>query len=116
MQKIRPDQMAQFDQFAKDDFHRRLAEYLRTELPDETSEMDDVALRQHIQESEQRANQYGVRSESAVAQWTCLTFAAGLHFDEIPEVNDYLTSPDPEVTQEQKVSLLVDELADDEEE
>ena len=116
MQKIRPEQMAQLDQAAREDFHRRLADYLREELPEETGGMDDAALQQHIELSEKRANGYGVHSEASVAQWVCLTFAAGLQFDEIPEVQDYLTSPDAEVSQEEKVSLLVDELAGDGEE
>ena len=48
MMKIRPEQCLEFEKVAHADFRNRLVEYLRTELPEETAEMDDQALRDRV--------------------------------------------------------------------
>jgi hypothetical protein len=116
MFKVRQDQMDEFDSAARKYFHARLAEFLRTELPEETAPMDDPKLLEYIAESERRAARYGVETERGIAQWTCLTFAAGMDFDTLPEVHAFLEDPDwISVTPDERVELLVDMMnAEDE--
>jgi hypothetical protein len=101
--------MAAFDKSAKAEFHRRLARFLRAEVPEATAAFEDAGLLQRIAESERRASTYGIESDAGIAQFACLTFVAGPAFDEIPEVREYLQEQgmDPE----KKLEELVDYLA-----
>lgn len=110
---IRNGQMDEFEKATRVNFRQRLSEFLRDELPDDTASFDDRALVQRIVESETRAAKYGIETESGIAQWVCLTFAAGVDFDEIPEVQEYLTEPDPHVDSEEKLDVLAEMLDDD---
>ena len=108
MLKIRTEQMEVFNQTASSAFHRRLVRFLRKEIPEATSPMDDTTLMKYIVESEQRAAKYNIVSEAGIAQFICLTFAAGPEFDEIPEVHDYLEHPD--LSAEEKLDELINYL------
>ncbi|HEX8337820.1 MAG TPA: hypothetical protein VF621_13880 [Pyrinomonadaceae bacterium] len=110
--KIRGEQLESLDEAARDDFHRRLAAYLRGELPEETAGLDDAALGRLIAEAERRAAGYGITSEAGVAQFACVTFIAGPAFDDLPLVRQYLSEPGANA--EQRLAELVDGLADEE--
>jgi len=112
--RLGKEQLAAMDSAARENFRKRLIAFLREELPDETASMDDTALRQRIVYSEQRAAPYGIESEAGIAQFVCLTFLAGPEFDEIPDVKAFLETPDEELTSEEKLDQLVEELAADE--
>ena len=111
--RIGKDQLAAMNDAAREDFRRRLIQFLREELPEETASMDDTALRQRIVGSEQRGAPYGIESEAAIAQFVCLTFLAGPEFDEIAEVKLLLQAPDTGMTPEEKLNQLVEVLASD---
>ncbi len=108
MLKIRTEQIEVFNQTASSAFHRRLAGFLRKEISEATCLMDDAALMKHIVASEQRAAKYNIVSEAGIAQFVCLTFAAGSEFDEIPEVHAYLIHP--ELNAEEKLDELINYL------
>ena len=106
--KIRSEQLRQLDEAAGVEFHRRLAAFLRRELPDATGGLSDGELLRLVEESERRAARHGITSERGVAQFACLTFAAGPRFDQEPPIRDYLAGGgDPE----EKLEALIDELA-----
>lgn len=108
MLKIRIEQMEALNQAASSAFYQRLIRFLRKEIPEATSSMDETALIKHIIESEQRAAQYNIVSEAGIAQFVCLTFAAGPEFDAIPEVRDYLEQPG--LNAEEKLDELINYL------
>jgi len=112
--RIGKQQLAAMNEMAGENFHKRLIAFLREEIPEETASMDNSALRQRIVYSEQRAAPYGIESEAGIAQFVCLTFLAGPEFDGIPEVKAFLETPDEEMTTEEKLDQLVEELANDE--
>ena len=108
---ISQEQMDEFDCIARINFHQRLAVFLREEMPDEIEEYDEVALLNHIEESEQRASIYGIETERGIAQWTCLTFLFGIKFDEMPEMREYLETSDVvPYDNEEKIKKLIDSL------
>lgn len=109
MLKIRKEQMSVLEGVAQADFHRRLLIYLRQEMLEAITAFDDFALLARISESERRASTYGIRTDGGVAQFVCLTFAAGPTFDEIPEVNEYLKELG--VDPEERLDELIDYLA-----
>jgi hypothetical protein len=112
--RIGKQQLAAMNEMALENFHKRLIAFLREEIPEETASMDNSALRQRIVDCEQRAEPHGITSEAGIAQFVCLTFSAGPEFDEIPEVKTFLETPDEEMTTEQKLDQLVEELAGNE--
>ena len=94
---IRADQMAAFDEAARDRFRHRLCLYLRTELPRETRPYSDERLHAHVKDCEQRARGFGIHTELGIAQLACLTFEDP-RFDDDPEIRRYLTLPRTEPT------------------
>jgi hypothetical protein len=90
-------------------FHDHLVTFLRSQLPEETGHLDDVALRQHIARCEARGAAFGVISELGVSQWVCLTFLGDPEFDANPEVRDFLRAPVP--VPDEKMAQLVEGLA-----
>jgi hypothetical protein len=110
--KIRRKQLAALEDVARADFYKRLATYLREELPEETEGLDDAALHDLVSESERRASGYGITSEAGLAQFVCMTFIAGPAFDDLPLVRQYLSEPGADA--EQRLAELVDDLASEE--
>lgn len=108
MLRIRAEQMKALDKAAQAIFHTQLLKFLRQEMPEQAAEFSDDDLLKRIAESERRAATYGIVSNSAVAQFTCLTFLDAA-FDEIPEVHEYLKGESEDA--EQKLEDLVDYLA-----
>lgn len=114
MLKFRSEQIDVLDEATTERFYRRLLTFLREEIPEATSSMDDEALTERIIESEKRAAQYDIESQAGIAQFVCLTFVAGPRFDEIPEIREYLRQSEPHG--EEKLDELVnylDALEDD---
>ena len=114
MLEIQPEQMRALEQSTRLRFHNQLKEFLREELAEETASMSDQSLLDQIADSERRAKKYGIESQSGIAQFACLTFVAGADFDEIPEVRELLADPTSDLEPEERLELLVEELADDE--
>ena len=107
---IRDEQMQAFEGQSRANFHRQLMDYLRQELPEQTKPLDDAALREQIMESERRAANYGIETQSGIAQWTCLTFALGREFDAIPQIHAFLGAQDLPDDPETRLSSLVESL------
>lgn len=106
------DQMSRLNEAAFQDFSRRLISFLRRELPAQTAELDDAALAKRITDCKARAARHGILSEAGISQFVCLTFAAP-EFDNLPEVKAFFADPSQGMEPEEKLSLLVDELAND---
>ena len=114
MLKISSEQLEKLNETTTLAFHRRLMKFLREELCEVTSSMDDNALRKRIIEGERRALKYDIESEAGIAQFVCLTFVGDPKFDELPEVQNYLQKSD--LSSEEKLDELInylDALEDD---
>jgi hypothetical protein len=108
MLRIMKEQLEAFDRVARANFHRRLAAYLREEMPEETARHADDALLEYIMASECRAAAHGIETESGIAQWTSLALVLGLDFDSDPTVCEYFKAPGMEP--EEKLEIFVDGL------
>jgi hypothetical protein len=93
---------------AQANFHQRLIVFLREQIPDETAEFTDEALMERIIQSEDRASTYGIITDHGISQFVLLTFMAGPDFDEVPEVNAYLTEPSD--APDERLNELVEEI------
>ena len=111
MTQIRPEQMETMAQAVRAEFHQELKAFLREELPEETAAMNDTSLLARIAESEQRAAVYRITSQAGIAQFTCLTFLGGPRFDEHPDVHAYLVDETAELDPEERLDLLIEEIA-----
>jgi len=109
MLEISQEQMEKADVKARVHFHRRLRDYVREKLPDETSQMPDSKLLTYIAEQDQIAGEHEVKTEQGVAKWVCLSFGLGAGFYQQPEFKNYFDSPEPPIA-ETKIVLLVDYL------
>jgi len=107
MFKISKGQMTEVDRLVRDGFHRRLAAFLRVELPEETTVLDDVALAAFILESEQRALLHGIETELGIARWACFRLAAEPDFDRHAEFKEYMNVPG--MNPERKLELLIEQ-------
>ncbi len=112
--QIRKEQFEQFSDLARGDFHRRLLVFLREKIPQEVESMDDQALAEYIARCDARASRLGVESEAARAQFVCLSFLAGPTFDDIPEVKAFFEFTGDELTPDEKVEVLVDQMSEEE--
>lgn len=111
--QIRKEQMATLDKAAWEDFYLRLAEFLRTEMPDQTADLSDAELSEFVRGAHARSLGHGIGSEAGVAQYACLSLEAGPNFADNPDIAALLHEPgsDPE----EQLDALVDMLADKEE-
>lgn len=111
--RLSNEQLAELNSRARDRFRTNLCVFLRNEIPEETSVMDDAALLERISVCERRSEKYGITSDAGIAQFVCLSFLAGPGFDEIPEVQALLVTQDDDMSVEERLEALVDELADE---
>lgn len=93
MFKISNEQITEFDRFVREGFRRQLAAFLRVELPEETTALDDAALAAFILESEHKALLYGVETELGIARWACIRLTVDPDFDSYSEFKDYIDTP-----------------------
>jgi hypothetical protein len=111
MLKIHKEQIEYFDNLMRTNFYQRLKIFLREEMPEETDSYDDEALLEYIQECDNSAKEFRVKTESGIAQWSCLTLLLDTKLENIPEFLSYmkdsnLSTDDPE----EKIDKLVDYL------
>ena len=102
--RIRSEQLQTLDDAARADLYQRLAAYLRRQLPAATGGLSDSALLERIAAAAGKAVGYGVKTDAAVSEFVCISFAAGERFDEMPEVQAYLSQPS--MTPDLKVRML----------
>lgn len=105
---IRGEQMGALDNAATADLHHRIALYLRRKLPDHTNHFNDATLLQKVTASASKADKYGVKTDRGIAEFVCIAFVTGENFDEVPDIQTYLTQPnfDPDF----KIHLLSEQL------
>lgn len=108
MFKITNAQMKLMDNLAISAFHKRLAKFLRNEVPEATDLMTDEALLTFIDDGNRQAAAYGIESEAGITQFVCLTFAAGANFHSLPAVQYYMGLPN--LHPEEKLDELVNFL------
>jgi len=85
-----------------------LASYLRENLPDHTSSLNQQELDDKITLWQERAGAYAVSSQRSVAKWCLLSLLAGDYFENIPQVQEYLKRPEPDASA--KVDYLLHDL------
>lgn len=94
MLRLRPSQVDDFNNAARNGFHMRLRIYLRENFPEQTESMDDSALERSVQTWQARVAAYGGTSELAIAQWACLSLSIGFQPDELDEFRNILRVTD----------------------
>ena len=96
---IRENQMQTFESEMKARFARRLAAELRQEYPDLDEQMSEERLLELILEGVERAEGYGLDSDTDVETFVRLLFVVGWYFDRHPFFHDFLTEEDYEPTE-----------------
>lgn len=107
---IRSDQIEALTAAASEDLNQRLIAFLREEMPVQTSDYDDRALLDLICEAKQKAKSFNILSDAGIAQFMCLTLAAGLEFWEEAAVTAYLNAPGDDT--EERLNNFVECLAE----
>ena len=105
---IRSEQLQVFTKAANESFQRRVAAYLRQNLPELTAGVDNEELDRRIETWQSRAARYGVTTERAIAKWCFLAMVTSESFDEQPELHEYLSQPNPDPAA--KIDTLMDAL------
>lgn len=77
---------------ADEDLYQRIAVYLREKF-DNIGDLSEAELLERVKVSALKAQGYGVKTDAGIARFVCVSFIAGAGFDELPEVNKYLTQP-----------------------
>jgi len=104
---ISKEQMAKADEKARVHFHRRLRDYVRKKLPEQTDSTPDSKLLAYIAEQDKIAGEHEIKTEQGVAKWVCLSLGFGDDFFQEPPIKDYFNSPGlPDA--ETKLAVLVD--------
>jgi hypothetical protein len=102
------------DQLAQSRFHKKLAEFLRTELPDQVESMTDEELHLLITKQEAKASKYDILAQASVAKYVSMTVIYGEGFDQSPEVQELFAEPS-EFSNEDKLDFLLDALEGEDE-
>jgi hypothetical protein len=91
-------------------FHRRLAAYFRSTLPQRTEKMKEEALLDLIRDGDRRATGFGLVTERGIAQFVALCLLLGPRFDDDPDIHSFLATPG--FHPERKTATLLEALAD----
>lgn len=105
---VRSEQLHAFQDSVNRSFQRRVATYLRKNLPEHTASVEDEELNNRIATWQSRAARYGVTTERAIAKWCFLAMATCETFDEQLELHEYLSQPTPDPAT--KIDTLMDAL------
>ena len=97
---------------ASESFCRRLARYLRDNLPDDVDEYDESELLDFVEANVDAAHANGIESEASIAQFACLSATFGLGLWGNAEMRKFLHDRDEDP--EYQLERLVDALADGE--
>ncbi len=103
------EQMVWADERARVHFHRRVRDYVREKLPEETRTIPNTKLLAYIGEQDKIAAEHGITTELGVSKWVCLSLDLGTDFYQKESTKKYFnaqTSIDPET----KVTLFGDYL------
>lgn len=109
MLRISAEQMRKLDEMASANFETKLAEFLRSELPDQVSHVDEVQMAAICTHVVRAAAQFGIVEPVPIAQLACLAVATNGKLLVQPEIVEYLSDQGLPATQ--RVQLLVDELS-----
>ncbi len=104
---ITKEQMIRADEKARVHFHRRVRDYVREKMPEETRTTPNTKLLTYLGEQDKIAAEHGITSELGVSKWACLSLWAGEEFYQQPEFNDYFEQPG-EPSAEMRLDFYVD--------
>jgi hypothetical protein len=102
--KIRDSQMKVFDRYMEDQFVRSLMRDVRTDFPEETSDLSDAEIKQLLRGALARARSHGIRYQSSIAGFVTLMFSIAPNFDDHPAFARVLD--DPGLVEQDKLSAL----------
>lgn len=91
MLRLRKQQLEALHVGPKERFAADLAGYVRTNFPEKTDGIRDDDLQRLIATGIARAEGYNMSSQSALAAFVVLTFAAAPDFDQHPRIEQILT-------------------------
>ena len=91
MLPLRQPQVDAFRDTIELDFVRRVAAFVRKNVPGPTEPLDEAALRERIKAGLARARKYGIDKESALATFVALQFEFSPDFDGHPPFKKVLT-------------------------
>lgn len=80
MLKIRPEQLAVFDQADLEQFIQRMMKFQREQFPEETANIDDTQLNQQIRERITRAQRYNIVAKKDICDYLSLCRVFGADF------------------------------------
>jgi hypothetical protein len=109
MLEISQEQMEKADVKARVHFYRRLRDYVREKLPDETSQTPDSKLLAYIAEQDRIAGEHEIKTELGVTKWVCLSLDLGKDFYQKESVKNYFNAENPPDA-ETKLHIFVEYL------
>lgn len=101
--------MEKADVKARVHFHRRVRDYVREKLPEQTESIPDSKLLSYIAEQDEIAGEHEIRTERSVAKRVILSFDLGGDFYQKESVKGYFNSQNPP-SAETKLQILVEYL------
>jgi len=93
---IRKEHMEALSKAQEERFIVEMMAHLRTDFPDETSDMGDAALRQYVEDTLDVAKKYGLSSRQDLYRFVNLTMLYGIEFENTDDkhwMHEYLTDP-----------------------
>lgn len=72
---------------------RRILQFLRRHLPPETAQIDDISLLDLIQESDQVAKTFGIRTEAGRGRWAYLMLLTDGKVVDDPAIKQMFSRP-----------------------
>lgn len=105
---IRTEQIGAFEEGSERIFEDKLCAYVREKMPTVTISLNAEQLRDIVISHLSAARQFGLRSQSSIAQFVCLAFLPGPPFYENKYLNAFLRYAgfDPDA----KMQCIVDQI------
>jgi hypothetical protein len=79
---IRKEQMAMFESHLGQRFRNQLRQHVKTEFPEQTRGLTDLAVDKRISEGVERARLYEITTERDLTLFVDLVFSLGLNFEQ----------------------------------
>lgn len=74
---LRSEQLRLFDEACQRNFEDRICAFVRQRMPSTTAHLSNDQLREAVVSHMSAAREFGLRSQSSLAQFVCLTFLPG---------------------------------------
>ena len=109
MLEINQEQMAIADDIARDNFHQRVRDYVRENLPRETKGYSDTELIGLISRQDKIAGEHDIKTERGIVQWVCLSLGLGEDFSQQDEIKN-IFDPPGEPPAETRLTLYIEHI------